>query len=298
LGSAAGGGYPQWNCNGEVSRAAWENRSGAKRRTQSSIAVSADGAGWVLFNASPDIREQIGANRFLQPDLAGPPRNSPVRAVVLTNADVDHIAGLLSLRERHRFTLHATARVLGALADNPVFGVLDPAYVRRELMEIDRTFEVEGLRITPFAVPGKVALYLEDASRGPGFGTQEGDTIGVEVAGPEGGRLLYVPGCAAIDARFKARAEGADLLLLDGTLFTDDEMVRAGLSDKTGARMGHVSMSGENGSIAALAGTRVGRRAFIHINCTNPALLADSPERAFVEAAGWDISEDGQDFSL
>lgn len=296
LGAGAGGGYPQWNCNAAVSRAAWNGAPGAPRRTQSSLAVSADGASWVLLNASPDIREQISANPVLQPRSEGPARNSPIAAVVLTNGDVDHVAGLLSLRERHPFALHASARVLDVLAANPIFRVLDPACVTRHALAMETPFLLAGLEITPFTVTGKVALWLEDA-RAPGFGTQEGDTIGLKVT--QGGKsLFYIPGCARVDDTLRARLEGADLLFLDGTLFIDDEMIRAGLSEKSGARMGHISMSGPEGAIAALANTIIARRLFIHINCTNPALIEGTPERRAVEAAGWDIAFDTQEISL
>lgn len=297
LGAGAGGGYPQWNCNGAVSRAAWDGAPGAPRRTQSSLGVSADGKAWVLLNASPDIREQIAATPALQPRANGPARNSPIAAVVLTNGDVDHVAGLLSLRERHRFSLHASLRVLDVLANNPIFRVLDPHYVTRHPMPLGAPTTIAGLTIEAFPVHGKVALWLEDLNA-PGFGTQEGDTIGLKVRCPDGRCLIYVPGCAKIDDALRARVNGADVLFLDGTLYTDDEMIRAGLSEKSGARMGHVSMSGAQGAMAALEGTSVQRRVFIHINCTNPALIEGTPERRAVEAAGWEIAFDGMEMSL
>jgi pyrroloquinoline quinone biosynthesis protein B len=297
LGAAAGGGYPQWNCNGAVSRAAWDGQPGALRRTQSSLALSADGVSFVLLNASPDIREQIGAHPALQPRADGPARNSPLAAVVLTNGDVDHVAGLLSLRERHRFSLHATLRVLDVLAANPIFRVLDPACVSRHPLPLGAPVTIAGLKIEAFSVPGKIALYLEDA-RAPGFGTQEGDTIGLKITSPGGKTLFYIPGCAQITDALRTRLSGADVLFLDGTLFTDNEMIRAGLSDKTGARMGHVSMSGPEGAMAGLENTRIARRIFIHINGSNPALIDASPERRAVEAAGWDVAHDGMEFSL
>ncbi len=297
LGAGAGGGFPQWNCNGAVSRAAWDGQPGAARRTQSSLAVSADGRQWVLLNASPDIREQIAANPVLHPRAAGPARNSPIAAVVLTNGDVDHVAGLLSLRERHRFALYGSARVLAVLAENPVFRVLDPEYVTRHAMALDEPASIAGLTITPFAVPGKVALWLEDAGA-PGFGTQEGDTLGLKVSGPSGRNLFYIPGCARIDATLRQRLAGADLLLLDGTLFRDDEMISAGLSEKSGARMGHVSMSGPEGAMALLQQTPIDRRVFVHINCTNPVLIEGTPARRLVEAAGWEIAHDAMEMML
>jgi pyrroloquinoline quinone biosynthesis protein B len=152
------------------------------------------------------------------------------------------------------------------------------------------------LRVTPFAVPGKVALYLEDAAPAPGAETE--DTVGLELADEAGRRVCFVPGCARVTDALRARLAGADLLLFDGTLWTDDEMIRSGTGHKTGQRMGHVSVSGEAGSLAGLAGVKLGRRIYLHVNNTNPILLADSPERAAVAAAGWEVAFDGMEIAL
>jgi pyrroloquinoline quinone biosynthesis protein B len=305
VGSAAGGGFPQWNCNHRLSRAARAGTAGIRSRMQSSLAVSADGKAWVLFNASPDIRQQIAETPELQPASDAPLRSSPIKAVVLTNADVDHIAGLLSLRERQRFAVYATAQVLAALAANPIFNVLDPVVVpRRELPAgefeiLDADDAKTGVRIEAFAVPGKVALFLEDASRpDANYGSQMGDTIAVRLAGQAGASLFYVPGCARVDADLKRRLNDAACLLFDGTVYTDDEMISAGVGQKTGQRMGHLAMSGETGSIAALADVETGRRIFVHINNTNPVLDENSPEHAAVRAAGWEVGHDGMEIEL
>ena len=186
VGSAAGGGFPQWNCNYRLSRAARARDGDILPRTQSSLAASANGEAWVLFNASPDIRQQIADTPELQPREKAPLRSTPISAVVLTNADVDHIAGLLSLRERQPFAIYASARVLEALAANPIFNVLDAAIVpRREcrtasLKSVTPTGSSTGVLIETFAVPGKVALFLEDPGRADAdYGSQEGDTIGI-----------------------------------------------------------------------------------------------------------------------
>jgi pyrroloquinoline quinone biosynthesis protein B len=306
VGSAAGGGFPQWNCNYRLSRAARAGSGAVRPRTQSSLAVSADGKAWVLFNASPDIRQQIAETPKLQPHPDAPLRSSPIKAVVLTNADVDHIAGLLSLRERQPFAIYATARVLAALAANPIFNVLDPAVVpRRELPEGD--FEIcdadgkgTGVHIEAFDVPGKVALFLENTSRpDASYSSEKGDTIAIRLAGqPGGSSLFYVPGCARVDAGLKQRLAGAALLLFDGTVYTDDEMIAAGVGQKTGQRMGHLAMSGETGSISALADVEIGRRIFVHINNTNPVLDESSPEHAAIRAAGWEVAHDGMEIEL
>lgn len=307
LGSAAGGGFPQINCNCANCADVRLGRPGLAPRTQSSLAVSRDGRAWALLNASPDLRQQVGATPELAPPHGGQagPRTSPIKAVVLTNADVDHVAGLLSLREGFAFTIYATERVLATLAANAIFDVLDGRLVRRVALVPGRPVELAGggadlgLALEAFPVPGKVALYLEDAAAGPGFGTREGDTIGVRVSDPAtGAALFYVPGCATVDAALADRLHGASLVLFDGTLYSDEEMIAQGLSTKTGRRMGHISMSGRDGALAAFAGLEIERRLFVHINNSNPVLREGSRERRAVEEAGWEVAFDGMEIRL
>ena len=302
LGSAAGGGLPQWNCNCPNCALARQGTDRVTPRTQSSIAVSSDGRKWLLLNASPDIRQQIAATPELQPRPGDDLRASPIAGVVLTSGDVDHVAGLLCLREGQPFSVYATPRVLTALANNPIFNVLDPALVERITVQLDQPFTPDGLEnlsIEPFAVPGKVALWLEDREGGPRFGTAEGDAIGLKVSNSATRRFFYfIPSCAQVAPPLADRLRGAPLVFFDGTLFTDDEMIAGGLSSKTGTRMGHISMSGAEGSLAALANLGIRRRIFIHINNTNPVLRRESPERAMVEDAGWEIAEDGMEIQL
>jgi len=302
LGSAAGGGFPQWNCNGRNSADVRKGAAGLVPRTQASVAVSADGRQWVLLNAAPDLRQQINDTPELYPAPDGGPRNSPIKAVVLTNGDVDAVAGLLCLREGQPLTVYGTARVLEVLASNSIFDVLDPRLVARISMAFGRPFAVEGpsgpvgITIEAFPVPGKVPLYLEDAEAGAGLGTQEGDTSGLKVTETANGRhFFFIPGCAKLDDALRARLKGAPLLFFDGTLYTNDEMIAQGLLNKTGERIGHMNMSGSAGSIESLAPLNIGRKIFIHINNSNPALREDSPERATVEAAGWEVSYDGME---
>lgn len=271
-------------------------------RTQSSLAMSADGERWALLNASPDLRQQIALNPALHPKRGA--RHSPIAAAVLTGADIDHVAGLLTMRESQPFSLYATGRVHAALATNSIFGALGAAVARRTLA-LDRSEELldrDGrpldLRITPFAVPGKVALYLEDPGAGPDFGTQPGDTIGLEIGDGAGGRVYYIPACADVPPALAARLAGARSVFFDGTLWSDDEMMAAGLGRKSGRRMGHMSMAGAEGTIAAFRPLAVGRKIFVHVNNTNPVLLDDSPERAEAEAAGWEIAFDGMEIDL
>jgi pyrroloquinoline quinone biosynthesis protein B len=292
LGSAAGGGFPQWNCRCPVCRLAWEGDSRVRPRSQASLAVSADGSRWILLNASPDLRAQLAATPALRP--RGAVRGSPIEAVVLTGAEIDQIAGLLHLRERQPFTIYATAATLGMLADNPIFGVLAADIVARQAVALQQPFATAGIEVELFAVPGKVPLYLEQAD--PQTPAESDTNVGVELRAG-GGRLVFVPGVAAVTPALKARLARADVILFDGTLFTDDEMIRNGSGEKTGRRMGHMPIDGADGSLAALAGLPA-RRFYIHINNTNPILVDGSPERRRVEAAGFAVAEDGMEITL
>jgi pyrroloquinoline quinone biosynthesis protein B len=288
LGAAAGGGLPQWNCG--CRNCALARAGEIPQASQSSLAVSGDGESWAILNASPDIRSQLGATSALHPTG---PRRSPIRAVLLTNGDVDHVAGLLGLREKTPFELFATEAILGVLAADPVFAVLDAGLVRRRPVRLGEPFELlPGLPAELFPVPGKVPLYLEGETVETDLEGEQ--TVGVRL-GSGAGSVYYVPGCARVTPGLAARLDGAAALFFDGTLWEDDEMIREGLGSKTGRRMGHVSMNGPHGSIAALAPLAIGRRIFVHINNTNPVLRPDSAERAAAEAAGWTIGADGME---
>jgi pyrroloquinoline quinone biosynthesis protein B len=273
-------------------------------RTQSSIAVTADDERWVVVNASPDLRQQIGDNPPLHPKNGK--RDSPIAGVVLTNGDVDHVTGLLTLRESHPLAVYATQRILSILAANSIFNVLNPDYVARRSLVLDTPFEVAdrdgkgtGVVMEAFAVPGKVALHQEDASAGPGFGTRPEDTIGIRISTTDGaGHFFYVPACARMTDELAKRLSDAPLVFFDGTLWHDDEMIAAGVGIKTGARMGHISVNGADGAMAAFAALNVERKIFIHINNTNPILVGDSAERTALRGAGWEVAHDGMDIRL
>lgn len=299
LGAAAGGGFPQWNSNAPACRAARAGESRARPRTQASVAVSINERDWFVLNASPDLRLQIEATPALHPRHGL--RSSPVSGVVVTGGDVDAIAGLLHLRERHRFSLFGPQRVLDVIAANPIFGVLSPDHVGQvelpldEMVELRGTENAAGLAARAFAVPGKVPLYLEAGGKDPGL-SEAGDAVGLElIEAATGSSFFFIPGCAVVTEALRRRLAGAALVFFDGTLWRDDEMIRAGVGDKTGRRMGHISMSGEGGAIAAFHDLGVGRRIFIHINNSNPVLLEDSPERGEAERAGWEIAYDGME---
>lgn len=302
LGSAAGGGFPQWNSNAPACRRAREGDACASPRSQASIAVSANGHDWFILNASPDLRLQIEATPLLHPCEGL--RSSPISGVVVTGGDVDAVAGLLNLRERHRFSIYAPSRVLAVIAANPIFGVLDPDCVPRVELPLDVRMELpgtagpSGLGVVAFAVPAKVPLYLETTGEDPALG-EEGDAVGLEIIDTERKRsLFFIPGCAAMTDRLSRRLAGSELVFFDGTLWRDDEMIRLGVGNKTGRRMGHISISGEEGAIAAFRDLGVRRRVFIHINNSNPVLLDDSPERRIAETEGWEIAYDGMEVRL
>ena len=293
LGAAAGGGFPQWNCRCPVCSLAWDGDARVKRSTQASLAVTVDGRRFVLFNASPDLREQIDAIPALQPRDAL--RGSPIAAVVLTGGEIDQTAGLLALRERHAFSIHASGETLKAVAANPMFNALGSDVVPRHACAIDQPFApIDGLSATLFKVPGKVPLYLEGDN--PELAAETEANVGIELTADDR-RLVFVPGCAAVTPALKARFARADVVLFDGTLFHDDEMIASGTGSKTGRRMGHIPIDGAGSSLAALADCPA-RRIYIHINNTNPIRVAGAPERRKAEAAGWEIAEDGLKIEL
>ncbi|KRR08888.1 pyrroloquinoline quinone biosynthesis protein PqqB [Bradyrhizobium jicamae] len=303
LGAAAGGGVPQWNCGCAVcTRARTENRE--LQSTQASIAVSADSKHWYLVNASPDLRQQLIATPQLHPK-AGQLRHSPIAGVILTNGEVDAVAGLLSMREGSPFTLYAHERVLAILRSNSIFNVLGENNVKRRAIEADVAFEPtlpdgapSGIEILPFAVPGKGAWYLEGKAH-PAGGDAAGDTLGLRILDKASGKYFYfLAACARVTDDLKSRLSGAALVFFDGTVWRDDELIAQGLGTKTGQSMGHISMSGEQGAMESLAGLDIGRRVFLHINNSNPALLAGSDERTALEQAGWQIPADGTEITL
>lgn len=299
LGAAAGGGFPQWNCACPVCALAWAGDPRTEPRTQSSLAVTGDGEAWTLLNASPDLGQQIRSTPALhpRPTLPGsPPRHSPIAAVVLTNGDIDHVAGLLSLRERQPLRVLALEAVHAALASSPVFGVLARDRVERVAVGPGEVFQASrGLSITLFPVPGKAPLYLEGPA--PEIGQTDGEVAGVLVEAG-GSRLAYVPGCAAPTPALAARLRDCDVILFDGTLFTDDEMIRNRSGSKTGRRMGHAPITGDGGTLAWLQSLPARRKIYIHINNTNPILIEGSPERRILDEAGIEVARDGQEIVL
>jgi pyrroloquinoline quinone biosynthesis protein B len=303
LGAAAGGGVPQWNCGCPICQAARATHP-ELQSTQASLAISADGNHWFLINASPDLRQQLTATPQLHPS-AGKLRHSPIAGVILTNGEIDAIAGLLSMREGWPFTIYAHAKVLATLKSNSIFNVLNEKTVRRQGIEIEQAFEPmlpdgapSGIEILPFEVTGKGAWYLEGEGHA---GEQDGagDTLGLRIRDKATGKFFYfLAACARVTGDLTSRLAGAPLVFFDGTVWRDDELIIAGLGSKTGQSMGHIAMSGERGAIAALDGLGIERKIFLHINNSNPALLHDSEERRTAERAGWQIPADGTEIML
>ncbi len=292
LGAAAGGGFPQWNCGCRLCALVRVGDPRVRPATQISIAVSGNQTDWVIVGASPDLRQQIMQTPKLWP-RAGL-RDSPIAGVVLLGGDVDALAGLLVLRERQPFTVYAPEALLGLLEENRIFEVLDPSVVQRTALEpLQPVACGGGLKLTLLPMPGKVPLYLEDrGAREPEPGPNYAALLEAN-----GRSVIVAPACAEITPSVVRQLSGADVVFFDGTLFTDDEMIVAGLGPKTGRRMGHVPISGAGGTLEGLA--RVpGRRILAHINNSNPILLRDSPERRTVEAAGFEIAFDGMEVQL
>jgi pyrroloquinoline quinone biosynthesis protein B len=293
LGSGAGGGVPQWNCGCRVCRLAWSGTR-VKPRTQAGLALTVDGANWLLLNASIDLRQQILATLALHPRGTG--RNSPIAAVVLTNAEVDSSAGLLALRERQPLTIFGTQATLDAIGANRMFDVVDRDVAPRRAVALSESFEpLAGVKLELFAIPGKVPLWLEEKNVGAEEIGEETVCVALEAAGK---RLVYAPACARVTEDLNTRIANADVLFFDGTLFADDEMITNGLGDKTGKRMGHSPVSGPGGTLEALERHAKLRRILIHINNSNPILIEGSPEEEKVKAAGWEIAFDGMEVRL
>jgi pyrroloquinoline quinone biosynthesis protein B len=299
LGAAAGGGFPQWNCGCPNCVEVRSGSSRTKRRTQDSTAVSADGEAWFVLNASPEILPQIEANPPLHPRG---PRTSPIAGIVLTNGDLDHVLGLFSLRESYPLCIYATAPVRAGLVENVVYRTLErfPGQVTWRTLELGREVDLagvdgapSGLTLTPHPLPGKLPVHLE----GRTVPSAE-DNVGLWIRERSTGRLLVYATAAASVGPYAAEIAAADACLFDGTFWSSDELVRLGLSTKRAEDMAHLPIGGPEGSVARLAGRGAKRMIFAHVNNTNPILIEGSPERRHVEAAGWEVAEDGLEIRL
>jgi pyrroloquinoline quinone biosynthesis protein B len=299
LGSAAGGGFPQWNCNCPMCDGVRKGMINAKPRTQSSIAVSTDETHWVLFNASPDILTQIRAFPALQP--ARGIRDTGIVGIVLMDAQIDHTTGLLSLREGKPLQIYCTAQVREDLTTgNPLFNVLshyctvDWHQVTTGLGSAFSVAGAEALEFTPVPLHSKAPPYSPHRND-----PHEGDNIGIRVKNTRAGKtLFYAPGLGEIEPHLQPYLAESDCLLVDGTTWTDDEMIRLGISAKRAQDMGHLAQSGPRGMMEVLAPLSRPRKVLIHINNTNPILNEDSPERAELTRRGIEVAYDGMEIVL
>jgi len=299
LGSGAGGGFPQWNCNCRNCHGVRNGTVQARPRTQSSIAVTVNDEDWTLFNASPDIRAQLESFPELQPARAR--RDTAIRAVLLVDAQIDHTTGLLLLREHTEpWDVYCTAAVKEDLSSGyPVFNIL--AYFRGVNWHEVRTDESD---FTMSHAPGLIFTAVPLRSEAPPYSphrhnTVPGDNIGVRMRDQTTGKsLFYAPGLGEVSPRIHTYMREADCVLVDGTLWTDDEMIRGGFSDKRGAEMGHLDQSGEGGILQLLGELEHPRKILIHINNTNPILDEESAERQRLTQAGIEVAEDGMEIRL
>jgi pyrroloquinoline quinone biosynthesis protein B len=301
LGSAAGGGFPQWNCGCPNCRGVRSGDLRATARSQECVAVSADGDRWFLLNCSPEIRQQIESFPPLHPRG---PRHSPIAAILLTNGDLDHCLGLLSLRESHPLVVYATDRLRRGFTDgNVLYRTLDrfPGQVTWRSLELGREAELAdvegrpaGLLVEAVAVPGKLPIHLET-----GAAPDPADSVGFRIRERATGRVLaYLSGVGAVSDAVRRAVEGADCVFFDGTFWSADELPGLGLGTKRAEDMAHLPIGGPEGSLARLNAVTARRRIFIHLNNTNPLLRDDSPERAHVEAAGWEVARDGMEVRI
>jgi pyrroloquinoline quinone biosynthesis protein B len=298
LGTAAGGGVPQWNCNCSNCRKARAGSTRLARRTQSSVAVSADGEAWFLLNASPDLRIQLESHPALHP-RTDVPRSSKIHAVLLTNADLDHTLGLLLLREGPRIRVHAHPRVRSALTRGismaPILssfcGVqwINPPRKLSPLLRRDGS--KSGLQYQALALIGKPPRFMKGRAT-----ARFGHSVGYRIVDEKTkGRIVVLPDVAALDETTIKALSHCDVLLFDGTFWSENEMREQGVGSLPAKKMGHVPIGGSRGSLKRLAQLPVGRKLYIHINNTNPILRDDSPECAAVRAAGVEVGRDGME---
>jgi pyrroloquinoline quinone biosynthesis protein B len=301
LGSSAGGGFPQWNCNCRNCDGVRRGTVNAQRRTQSSIALSETGDDWLLVNASPDILAQLAANPEMQP--ARRSRDTGIAAVILMDAQIDHVTGLLMLRENAvPLPLYTTDAVWEDLNSGfPIAGILS------HYCGVDhRVVAVDGARLSVPALANTDVIAVPLSSKAPPYSPHRnapviGDNIGLSIENRlTGKRVFYAPGLGTLEPHVLEAMHGADLLLVDGTLWTADEMIRLGLSKKTSADMGHLPQTGPGGMIEVLdsIGHSGVRKVLIHINNTNPILVEDGPERRMLADHGIEVAFDGMAFEL
>jgi pyrroloquinoline quinone biosynthesis protein B len=294
LGAAAGGAFPQWNCACSQCRRLRSGAFAGQPRSQAQVAISADGVSWTLLNASPDVRIQIEATPQLWP--TGNSLHSPIQSVVITAAEADTVAGLLSLREFQPLDIYATPSVLRILReDNSLFGLLDrvPRQAVWKEIQPDIEFPVGPLRFRPFSLAGGFPGFVQP-NRKSELDAREA-VLGLLVDSPSGESVAYLPGAATVEESWRSFLDACDVLLFDGTFWTEDELCRVRGGGKGASEMGHLPLSGPNGSLAALRDIKCPRKIFFHINNTNPILDESSQAYAQVRDAGWEVARDGME---
>ena len=299
LGSGAGGGFPQWNCNCENCKGVRAGTIKASARTQSSIAVSADGVNWILFNASPDIKKQLDDFPGFQP--ARLVRDTAISAIVITDAQIDHVTGLLTLREHNKpWEIYCTDAVKDDLTTGfPVFNIL--GYFRginhHEIATDQSIFTIPtavGIEFTAVPLLSNAPPYSPRRDK-----TVPGDNIGMHIKDTRTGKsLFYAPGLGVAEPHVLEYMRNADCILVDGTVWTDDEMSKEGISNKRASEMGHLDQSSDGGIMSNLNAMEKPRKILIHINNTNPILNEDSSQRATLNKAGIELAYDGMDIIL
>lgn len=302
LGAAAGGGLPQWNCCCPNCKAVRDGAPNIRSRTQSSVALSADGKSWFLLNVSPDVRHQIADFPPLAPS---PPdlRGTPIAGCVLTDGEIDHTTGLLLLREGCCFSIYSTAIVRRWLNSSYPIEPIVSRFAERAWRELplDESTELldgsgvgSGLWVRAIEMVRDVPRFVDEAAE-----TAEGSVIALSIEDrSSGGKLVYAPGVGQLNPRLREIGEQADAILLDGTFWTDDEPRSCGITDRTATQMGHIPVGGPQGSLDWLQGLRARQKIYVHINNTNPMLMTDGSENARVLAAGARVGEDGDEFEI
>ncbi|WP_353071469.1 pyrroloquinoline quinone biosynthesis protein PqqB [Tunturiibacter gelidiferens] len=299
LGAAAGGGLPQWNCTCTNCSALRQNHPHIQSRTQSQLAVTADDDAWFLINASPDLRQQLINNPEVHPDPAKGLRNTPVAGIILTSADLDHVLGLLLMREFTPVRIYATRPVISILKKNSFFQMLDrlPGQSRWTEIEPNVSFNAGGgLTCTPIALSNSLPTYISEEDRTALVPT--GATIGVILEDPQGARAAYLPALPSVSAPLKHLLSTCSSIFIDGTFWTDDELQRIQPGTPLARSMGHLPISGPDGSLETLKYLKGTRKIYTHINNTNPILQEKSSERRTVEDAGWEVAWDGLEITL
>ncbi|MEO6572443.1 MAG: pyrroloquinoline quinone biosynthesis protein PqqB [Polyangiaceae bacterium] len=299
LGSAAGGGFPQWNCGCPNCRDVRLGSTVLRARTQDSLAFSTDGDSWFVVNASPDIHRQIQATPALAPRAL---RHSPIQAIVLTNGDLDHVLGLFSLRESLPLAIYATDAVRTGLVENPIFRTLErfEGQVVWRRLEVGRELPLtgtdgapSGLTVEARAAKGKLPVHLEKGSKS----ASPEDNVGLWIREPSTKKSAVYLAATSSVAPFVSSLD-ADCVFVDGTFWSSDELPALGASKSRAEDMAHLPIGGDEGSLSKLSSIAARRKIYTHINNTNPILREDSIERGLVERAGWEVAFDGMEIDL